>query len=248
MEKEFVTRFVTATICIVLTIVIITTALIPIISDASTKTETAPAEGAYGFMKYQPSPETQSGSIPYRYFFASATSTNMVIKIGPANGLVTVLDVPISDFLNVDQIYYADSNIVLYVSDGAFYADYNNTTTQIRVSSNGDGVTLATTSADVYRCVLAGTTYEGGSYMFSNTPLPQYYYVVDPNGDYANFAGDNLPTMDTPSVSVAGMYIGPKIIEKTIESPYAAVYLVIPLIVLVSLLMMCVREFMRTRE
>lgn len=221
----------------VVAIMLVGGVLMPVINDNASTTETVPADGAYGFMKYQPEPETQAGSIPYRYFQASATSTNMVIKTGPANGLVTIIDTPISDFLGTDQIYYADSNIVLYVSDGAFYADYDGASTQIRVSSNGDGVTLATTSATVYRCVLSGTTYNGGSYMFSDTPIPDYYYIVDSNGDYANFAGDNPPSMDAPSVSVAGMYIGPKMIEKTTESPAAPIYLAIPIVILVALLM-----------
>lgn len=220
----------------VVAIMLVGGVLMPIINENTSHTEIAPVEGAYGYMKYQPSPETQTGSIPYRYFSASATSTNMVIKTGPANGLVTVLDIPISDFLGTDQIYYADSNIVFYVSNGAFYADYDGASTQIRVSSSYDGVTLATTSAEVYKCTLSGTTYNGGNQMFSDKPLPEYYYVVDPNGDYANFEGDNPPSMDTPSVSVAGMYIGPKMAETTTSSPGAPIYLAIPIVILVALL------------
>ena len=237
MEKEFVTRFVTATICIVLTVVIITTALIPIISDASTKTELAPAEGAYGFMSYQPDPEPSSG-LPYRYVYATWGGSDGMITIshGPANAMQTIESMPTTEFFNTDRIVYADSNIVIYVSNGSIYYDYDGQTTQgdylerFWVQNDGNGVSKATV---------------GSTTVFSDAPVPTYYYAPDPNGDYANFEGDNPPTMDTPSVSVAGMYIGTKVIEKTVESPYAAVYLVIPLIVLVSLLMMCVREFMR---
>ena len=213
----------------VVAIMLVGGVLMPIINDASTTIETVPAEGAYGFMSYQSEPEPVSGGLPYRYVYAikDGSSDNMVISHGPANAMVTIESVPYTEFLNTDRIVYADSNIVIYVSNGSIYCDYNGQTTE---SDRLDMGFWVQNNGSASRCTVGTTS------IFTSAPVPTYYYVDDPNGDYANFEGDNPPSMDTPSVSAAGMYIGPKETVTETQAPGYAIYVAIPLVILVALL------------
>ena len=212
----------------VVAIMLVGGVLMPIINDASTQEGTTTAEGAYGFMSYQPDPEPSSG-LPYRYVYATWGGSDGMITIshGPANDMQTIESMPTTEFFNTDRIVYADSNIVIYVSNGSIYYDYDGQTTQgdylerFWVQNDGNGVSKATV---------------GSTTVFSDAPVPTYYYVDNPNGDYANFEGDNPPTMDTPSVSVAGMYIGLKETVTETQAPGYAIYVAIPLVILVALL------------
>ena len=212
----------------VVAIMLVGGVLMPIINDASKQEGTTTAEGAYGFMSYQPDPEPSSG-LPYRYVYATWGGSDGMITIshGPANDMQTIESMPTTEFFNTDRIVYADSNIVIYVSNGSIYYDYDGQTTQgdylerFWVQNDGNGVSKATV---------------GSTTVFSDAPVPTYYYVDNPNGDYANFEGDNPPTMDTPSVSVAGMYIGLKETVTETQAPGYAIYVAIPLVILVALL------------
>lgn len=221
-------KFLGVVIGAVVAIMLVGSVLMPIINDASTQEGTTTAEGAYSFMSYQPDPEPSSG-LPYRYVYATWGGSDGMITIshGPANAMQTIESMPTTEFFNTDRIVYADSNIVIYVSNGSIYYDYDGQTTQgdylerFWVQNDGNGVSKAAV---------------GSTTVFSDAPVPTYYYAPDPNGDYANFEGDNPPTMDTPTVTAGGMYIGPKEIEIEIHAPGYAIYLAIPIVILVALL------------
>ncbi len=220
-------KYIGVVIGAVVAIMLVGGVLMPVINDASTQKETTPAEGAFGFMSYQSEPEPSEGGMPYRYVYAIKTGDDMVISKGPANAMTQIETVPYTDFLNTDRIYYADSNIVFYVSSGALYYIYNQQTVEVDRPDVGFWVQNSGT---------ASRASAGTGTIFTAASLPTYYYVDNPNGDYANFEGDNPPSMDTPSVSAAGMYIGPKETVTEVQAPGYAIYVAIPLIILVALL------------
>ena len=268
MEKETITKFATVTICIVLTVVIITTALVPIISDATEEEEqTVEVSGAVGpNIEYN----TQFYSETMKYWFRIVIDTDNelgnVLKFShQASGTDFYYIYPIGDnFDNKTVILYSDDVITVYVVNGVITST---------IEELYSGSTLP---------IISGDTDLGGwadKMLFRTISLPDYTlkysrydeqssvveynarslvgedgrltYVYQPNesGQYTTIEGNNPPSMDIPSVSVSGAYIGEK--YETITTggiPWSAVILAIPIIVLVSLLMVCVREFMGTRE
>lgn len=253
MEKETIPKFATVIVCMVVAVTVIMTALVPIISDQTTTTELAPADGAYGYMRYNPNPETES----YAYVWINPQSDPAGFKVQwgmPATLNHTVL---LSDLPDGKMILYADSHLIIYSEDGKYH--YYSPDGSVPTYTEGDTVSVPSLPVEsTFNGIVKVNKISSGIRYTASTneqvtvsDLPAYYYVSDPTGDYANFVGDNPPAMDTPSVSVAGMYIGPKMVERTVPNdPFtgSVVLTIIPIIMLVSLVMLCIREFMKKQE
>lgn len=231
-------KFLGVVIGAVVAIMLVGSLLMPIINEQTTTTELAPAEGAYGYMRYQSSPETES----YAYLWVQYQSDPAGFKIQwgmPPTLNHTIL---LSDIPDGKMILYADSHFIAYIEDGKYHYYSPDGTVPTYTSDETPSVASLPVESNFSGTIKVTVVSNGIKYTASTTEsvtvtnLPAYYYISDPTGDYANFVGDNPPTMDTPSVSVAGMYIGPKMAETTTSTPGAPIYLAIPIVILVALL------------
>ena len=196
--------------------------LMPIIDNASPQKETVPAEGAYGpDIMYSDTPTVNLSRsiliVAYEERWDRLTIT--------VDGLGTVYNGARSEFPN-KIILYADSNATVYL-DGN-YLHISNYNDGAAVLLDSSGLSVKSRSTGEYRY--------GPSSGYVTADAPTYCYIVYDNGDYANFEGDNPPSMDTPTVSVAGMYIGPRMTIGEKPGATAPIYLAIPVVLLASLL------------
>lgn len=218
-------KVITTSIIAAVAIILITSVLIPVIDDASQGTETeTEAEGAYGTLMYQGTPEDDA-SYPYRFLNTTYSDGVLSIKTGPANALVVVATINISELSNTPQIIYADDNQIIYIDNSLL--QFSGTITNSDVSLNN------AVNVQYYNNKMTYSDGNGNQYVDGKIT---YYYRCSDTGDYANFEGNNPPAMDTPSVSVDGVYIGEKYITETVTPPYAAVLNVIPILMIVGVI------------
>lgn len=246
MEKGIIPKFATIMVCIVVAVTVIMTALVPIISDQTTTKELTPAEGAYGpavgYYTIASTPTTTTEFFDAYFFFDSDVEDSAITVTIKVNN-VQAYNGPLSDLPKM--ILYADNNVTIYIDgESIYYSGVVNGSYSIR--------TDATPTIQIYwrqgsyKCTI-------GNDVFNQTyeDITYYYAAFATDGEYSNFLGDTAPSMDTPSVSVAGMYIGPKMEERTVPNdPFtgSVVLTIIPIIMLVSLVMLCIREFMKKQE
>lgn len=248
MEKGIIPKFATIMVCIVVAVTVIMTALVPIISDQTTKTELVNNPDAYGpSVGYVGDVAPASSNITYFSMKYTPTTEYFEIYTTAADGSTTFLIRNVTrDTIPDKAILYGDNNATIYIDDMTVYVDL------LDDSEEDKSYDLTSNPGNIF------ARYKNAQYQYGNsmdfaylsTPI-SYYYMAYMDGDYSNCLGDNPPTMDTPSVSVAGMYIGPKMTERTVPNDLftgSVVLTIIPIIMLVSLVMLCIREFMRTRE
>lgn len=220
-------KFTGIVVGVVVSVLLICSLMIPVISNATQGTETTTeVEGAYWPLTYQSQPENGT----YYYFRSSYNSGTGIISIQNSfNPYVTLKEYTVDDVTNQIIIVYADTNVTVYIDNGnynfAFVDDsYNATpvpiTTQGFIMVNGQNV----------------GKFNFGSGNTFDLPKPTYYYVIDDDGDYANFIGDNPPPMDTPAVTVDGAYIGEKYITTSDKPSYSAILNMIPILMILGLI------------
>lgn len=234
-------KYIVGIVGVVVAIILVGSLLTPVINDLSEgETEQTEKEGAYGTLIYQGTPEDYT-TYPYRYFQTNLNDTTLSVKTGYANALAEVATIDTAQ-LDKPLIVYADNNVTIYIDNGQFHFS-SETVSEV----NGVTANLNTQPYVAYSSN-RGMTYGTGS---SNTYVTEkitYYYQYNNGGDYANFEGSNPPAMDTPAVSVDGVYIGEKYTTITKDSPYASLYGAIVVIVLASILIASVGYFITMKR
>lgn len=217
-------KFVIAVVSTVIMVVLITNVVIPVIGNAESGTEKVMT--GYGpTLIYQDEPETVDAGT---FYYMMARNVDGVINVN-INGGEPVTFV-LSELADKTIILYSDSYATIYIENGMYKTTTAfNGVTEVPITASPISVN--------YRAMSSGVKYQLSSTAQSDyQPVPSYYYVMGANGDYSNFAGDNPPSMDTPTVSVAGAYIG-EINTTVIEKPqYAAILEVIPILMFVGVL------------
>lgn len=234
-------KYITGIVMIMVGILMVGSILVPIINDASQGgTETIEVQGGYGTLMYQGTPEDEN-VYPYTYLQCSLTDTTLSVKSGLSNALVVVATIDTTQ-LDKPLIIYSDDNVTVYIDNGQFHFSSETVTDVNGVTTNLNQQIFIRYNSS------RGMTYSTGS---SNSYVEEkitYYYQYNNTGDYANFEGSNPPAMDTPAVSVDGVYIGQKYITITGKSPYAALYGTIVIMVLVAILVAAVGIFISKRN
>ena len=226
-------KFVLAVASTVIMVVLITTVLIPIIGSTSTGTETKEQkDGAYGpSLTYQSTPESTDSS----YFYIDARlandEENIRISTGVNGNFTTDIYLSIADLADKTTIIYSDNYTTIYIEDNNYKFTNNSGDSWV----NDLGTVPISSSIFVQKLSNNTMNYKGSVKVPVNIP-PTYYYAMTGNGEYSNFIGDNAPTMDTPSVSVTGAYIGERYTTVIEKSQYAAILEVIPILMLVGVL------------
>lgn len=247
MEKETIPKFATIMVCVIVAVTIIMTALVPIISDTiGTETELTPAEGAYGpavgYYTIESTPTTTTEFFDAYFLFDSDVEDSAITVTIKVNN-VQVYNGPLSDLPKM--ILYADNNVTIYIDgESVYYSGVVNGSYSIR--TDGEPTIQIYWRQGAYKTTI-------GNDVFNQTygDITYYYAAFATDGEYSNFLGDNAPSMDTPAVTAGGMYIGPKMTETTVsKDPFtgSVVLTIIPIIMLVSLVMLCIREFMKKQE
>lgn len=202
--------------------------LMPIIDNASTEKETTPAEGAYG-------PDVayfgnlESGNyILYRANFSVDGGVNQIDIHARAPTYTQLYKGPRAD-LPDKMILYADDNLKVWLDNDS-----------ISYSGILNGTISYTDLEEPKEIIVQNSANYGGSYTdgddYQDGNITYCYVATVESGEYSNFIGDNPPTMDTPTVTAGGMYIGLKEIVTETRAPGYAVYMAIPIIILASLL------------
>lgn len=235
--------FIMLTIGVVISVVLVSSVLIPIIGDASapdTETIETLNEDGYGSLAYQESPELAEKQIVYAYMKSTYRDGIFTIQRGYLDQLETVATIDINE-LNEPLILYSDDNITIYIDNGSYHFtgtvfEYDSVPIDVPTLYAGNST--------------SGAKYNNSGQNVTIPSIPTYYYAYNDNGDYANFVGDNPPTMDTPAVSVAGSYIGEKYSTKTItvEKPYASMLSIIPVIALISVIIFTIGFYTYRRQ
>ena len=220
-------------------IMLIGSILMPIINDASTRTETSTPDGAFGpTVGYISDIPVPSSNISYYGMdYDVATTKLTAYRVVDGNNLNVIDDLRTN--LPDKMIIYADNNETIYIDGLNLYCVNNE---KVYDLSTGDHFGIGFGKRDEnYRYSMANQ-----GYFDKYTPIT-YEYITGMDGDYTNITGDNPPSMDTPTVSAAGMYIG--ISSAEIEKPAigASIYLAIPVILLAALLVSVVATF-RSRD
>ena len=215
----------------VVAIMLVGGVLMPVINEQATTTEQAPAEGAYGpavgYYTIESAPTTTTNYFVATFDFDDTDEDSVITATFKVNN-VQAYNGPLSDLPKM--IIYADNNVTIYIDgESVYYSGDVNGSYSIR--SDASPTIQIYWKTNAYK-------YSIGDNVFNQTygDITYYYAAFVTDGEYSNFLGDNPPTMDTPTVSVAGMYIGPKMTEVPTESPAAPIYLAIPIVILVALL------------
>lgn len=228
-------------VCSAVAIILIGSILMPIINDAiddSSSSETSPAEGAYGpSVGYYTIESTPTATIT---FFSAAFDWDSEVADSAITVTIKVNSVqayngPLSDLPKM--ILYADNNVTIYIDgETVYYSGDVNGSYSIRTDA-------APTIQIYWRQGSYKTTI--GNDVFNQTygDITYYYAAFATDGEYSNFLGDTAPSMDTPAVAAGGMYIGPKMVTIAGDSPYAGIYLAIPVILLAGLMISVVATF-----
>ena len=224
-------KIIIGVVSVFVAIVVLAGILMPVIDMATEpKQETAEKEGAYGPLLYQGTPE--SDTYPYRYFNTTYSNGVLSIKSGPANAMVDVASINISELSNTPQIIYADDNQTIYIDNSLL--QFSGTITKSDVALN------SAVNVQYYNDKMTYSDGSGNQYVDGKIT---YYYRCSDTGDYANFAGDNPPTMDTPAVSVTGAYIGERYTITDVDPFGANLYNLMPFLVIIAILVSAVVYF-----
>lgn len=214
----------------VVAIMLVGGVLMPIINDASTQKETTPAEGAYGpsvgYYTIESAPTTSKTYFSATFDWDSSEPDSVITVSIKANG-VQAYNGPLSDLPKM--ILYADNNVTIYIDGETVY--YSG-------AANGS-YSIRNTEPTIQIYWRQGTYYYTIGYdVFNQTygDITYYYVAFVEDGNYSNFLGDTAPSMDTPAVVAGGMYIGPKETVTETQAPGYAIYMAIPLVILVALL------------
>lgn len=214
----------------VVAIMLVGGVLMPIIDNASTQKETTPAEGAYGpSVGYYTIESTPTATITYfaATFDWDSSETNSPITVTIKVNSTQAYNGPLSDLPKM--ILYADNNVTIYIDgESVYYSGDVNGSYSIR-----------NTEPTIQIYWRNGTYYYTIGYNVFNQQygdITYYYAAFVEDGNYSNFLGDTAPSMDTPAVVAGGMYIGPKETVTEAPGPGHAIYVAIPLVILVALL------------
>lgn len=228
---------------IVVSIILVGSLMMPIIDTAvsiGASEEIEPVSGGYGpSMIYQNEPEiTTETNSTYYYFRATYSNGTITFKSGPY-GNTTITSIDSNELTDKTLIVYSDSLTTIYIKDGKYHSTTPiNGVSEIDLTTPGIGVNYAYNDGGV-------------KYQFSQNlreqPVPSHYYSIGNDGDYINFVGDNPPAMDTPTVSVEGVYIGEKYHTVMGENPLKPLYYAIPLTVIIAVLVFAVGVFVSKR-
>lgn len=221
-------KYIGVVIGAVVAIMLVGGVLMPIIDNASTQKETTPAEGAYG-------PDVayfgniESGNyVLYRASFSVVGGVNQIDIHARTPTYTQLYKGPRAD-LPDKMILYADDNLKVWLdNDNISYSGVLNGTFSYTGLDEPKEITIQNSAN------YGGSYTDGDDYQDGN--ITYYYVATVESGEYSNFIGDNPPTMDTPTVTAGGMYIGPKEIVTETHAPGYAIYVAIPLIILVALL------------
>ena len=228
-------KFIGVVIGAVVAIMLVGGVLMPVINEQTTpSTGTENNPDAFGpSVDYIGGLEPATENMTYFSIKYSSSSQTFNMYQMDTNGLNYLLQNATRDAIPNKAILYADNNATIYIDDMTLTFDYVD-------SANTDGSYDLSTGLTFVVKYNSGTYQYGantGGYAYVTPSNPiAYYYIAFMEGDYSNCTGDNPPTMDTPTVSVNGMYIGLKAIEKEIKNPTAPLYLAIPIVILVALL------------
>lgn len=224
-------KIIIGVVSVFVAIVVLAGILMPVIDMATEpKQEESEKDGAYGPLLYQGTPE--SDTYPYRYFNTTYSNEVLSIKSGPANAMVDVASINISELSNTPQIIYADNNQTIYIDNSLL--QFSGTITKSDVALN------STVNVQYYNDRMTYSDGSGNQYVDGKIT---YYYRCSDTGDYANFAGDNPPTIDTPAVSVTGAYIGERYTTKDVDPFGANLYNLMPFLVIIAILVSAVVYF-----
>lgn len=211
----------------VVAIMLVGSVLMPIIQESSTHTEMATPAGAFGpTVSYDGDiTDLASSRITILNVKYKESTDNLEIYTMAHDGNLDYIYQGLRSGFPDKIILYADSNATMYI-DGS----------TVHLTNSTDTYPLSYTTGLSIKFRDGGVRY-GPNDAYVEGNFPTYYYSLDVAGDYTNIAGDNPPAMDTPAVAIDGMYIGLKGIETETQVPGHAIYVAIPLVILVSLLM-----------
>lgn len=221
-------KFIGIVIGAVVAIMLVGGVLMPAINDASTHTEIVTPDGAFGpTVGYISDIPVPTSNVSFYGVSYDVTTTKLTASRVVNGDNVNVID-DLRSNLPDKMIIYADDNETVYIDGLNLYCVNNE---KVYDLSTGDRFGVGFGYRDEnYRYAMANQ-----GYFDKYTPIT-YEYITGMDGNYTNITGDNPPSMDTPSVSAAGMYIGINGTETETQSPGYAIYMAIPVIILVSLL------------
>ena len=243
----------------VVAIMLVGSVLMPIINDETEEEEqTVVASGAVGpNIAYNAQSDVYAQN-PLKFWFRIVIDTDSelgnVLKFSrQASGTEFYYIYPIGDnFDNKTVILYSDDIITVYVVNGVITSTIEELYTGYTLPIiSGDTDLDGWANKNLFRVTsLIGNTlkydrYEpttqSGDVVYNATSQSDegriaYAYQPNESGQYSTIEGNDPPSMDIPSVSVSGAYIGPKMTVITTSNPAAPIYLAIPIVILVALL------------
>lgn len=227
-------KIVIGVVGVVVAVLLICTLMIPIVNENAQGTETTTeVAGGYGTLMYQGTPESPTGMAIQYILLQPSDTDNTIINVykgGNLNDPITTIDINTLDGKNL--IVYSDINAVLSIQNGKYVFTGNTT-----LPSDSDITNTVSVSYNRQVGMVYDNRIESSVRISGQTT---YYYAYSNSGDYANFEGDNPPAMDTPAVSVDGVYIGKKYITETITPPYAMILNVLPILMIITVMMFAV--------
>lgn len=230
LEKKY-DEIIMISIIAAVSVILITSLLVPIINDASSQdgTETIEVEGGYCSVTLRHPSSDVEWDTYIRVSYNSSTDTYFIQKDGLSPQVRQNLNR--SEIADKTAIIYADPTHIIYIKDDMYYC---NDTSFIPA----EGITTSHTELLVQKNT-SGIKYSLAGFQLTGQPVPSYYYVYDDDGEYANFEGSDPPAMDTPAVSIDGAYIGEKVrtITTTVDSPYSSILNIIPILMIAGVIM-----------
>lgn len=253
-------KFLGVVIGAVVAIMLVGSLLMPIINDATEEEEqTVPASGAVGpNIAYLAQTDVYADN-PLKFWFRIVIDTDNelgnVLKFSrQASGTTFYYTYPIGDnFDNKTVILYSDDIITVYVVNGVITSTIEELYTGYTLPIiSGDTDLDGWTNKILFRATsITGSalkydryepTTQSSDVVYNATSLSDegkiaYAYLPNESGQYITIDGNDPPSMDIPSVSVSGAYIGEKYETINVGGiPGSAVVLVIPIVILVALL------------
>lgn len=252
-------KFIGVVIGAVVAIMLVGGVLMPIINDATEEEEeqTVVASGAVGpNIAYNTQSELYSENA-LKYWFRIVIDTDNdlgnVLKFSrKASGSDYYYIYPIGDnFDNKTVILYSDDVITVYVVNGVITSTIEEIYTGYTLPIiSGDTDLGEWTNKILFRVTSLDSSLKYDRYeptgqyselsynatSLRNGDFTTFAYLPNESGQYITIEGNDPPSMDIPSVSVSGAYIGPKMTVITTSNPAAPIYLAIPIVILVALL------------